>query len=348
MPPISRYWLFQLSGWLCFALLNLYIALLTKECNQEVLVINLLIAVFGIGTTHAFRYHILKHELASRPTEKLIPYVALCLLLMSIAFNVIYYLSLSVFYPQAFLPMKGSDLIGTFISVYFLFSLWSIIYFAWTYVEDNRRLLIERLRMESDMKDMEIRTIRSHLQPHFIFNALNSIRALIDENPAQARKAITQISNILRNSITRQEITDTLENELRLTNDYLALEKIRFEDRLQYKQNIDPASLTVQIPSMMLQTLVENGIKHGISRAEQGGEISVQTHVDEGGVWIEIANTGTLDHDTPREDSLSFGLRSTRERLQHIYGQKAKFSIRQDGDYVRVLIHIQPEKSESL
>jgi LytS/YehU family sensor histidine kinase len=340
--------LFQLSGWLCFALLNLYIALLTKECNQEVLVINLLIAVFGIGTTHAFRYHILKQELASRPTEKLIPYVTLCLLLMSIAFNFVYYLSLSVFYPQAFLPMKGSDLIGTFISVYFLFSLWSIIYFAWTYVEDNRRLLIERLRMESDMKDMEIRTIRSHLQPHFIFNALNSIRALIDENPAQARKAITQISNILRNSITRQEITDTLENELRLTNDYLALEKIRFEDRLQYKQNIDPASQTVQIPSMMLQTLVENGIKHGISRAEQGGEIVVQTKVDDGGVWIEIANTGTLDHDTPREDSLSFGLRSTRERLQHIYGQKAKFSIRQDGDYVRVLIHIQPEKSESL
>lgn len=97
--------------------------------------------------------------------------------------------------------------------------------------------------MEASVKDLEIRTIRSNLQPHFIFNSLNSIRALIDENPELARNAITQISNILRNSITNQEITDSLENELKLVNDYLALEKIRFEERLQYQQKYIPQHL---------------------------------------------------------------------------------------------------------
>lgn len=128
-------------------------------------------------------------------------------------------------YRESFHSLKIASLFGSIISVFLLFGCWSLIYFAWGNVEKNRNNVIHQLTLESTMKDLEIKTIRSNLQPHFIFNALNSIRALIDENPGQAREAITHISNILRNSITKQEPTDTLANELSLVDDYLALEK---------------------------------------------------------------------------------------------------------------------------
>ncbi|GBL35795.1 uncharacterized sensor-like histidine kinase SAV0224 [Filimonas sp.] len=153
--------------------------------------------------------------------------------LLSVVYNVLYYVCIYFLYEESIFKLAPSSFLGSFVSVFFLFSLWSIIYFAWTYVESNRRNLIERLKMESAMKDLELKTIRSNLQPHFIFNALNSIRALIDEDPELARKAITRISNILRSSITKQEVTDTLENELTLVNDYLALEKIRSKNALR-------------------------------------------------------------------------------------------------------------------
>ncbi|MBK7762630.1 MAG: histidine kinase [Bacteroidetes bacterium] len=342
MLRISKYWMFQSIGWLSFALLNLYIAILTQELSKEVVLVNFMIAALGIGVSHVFRNFILKHNLTKLPTEKLITRVAFSILLMSVVYTLLYYLCLFMIQPSAITKHLISTGIGSFVAIYFLFSLWSIIYFSWTYIENNRKNVITRLKMEASVKDLEIRTIRSSLQPHFIFNSLNSIRALIDENPELARNAITQISNILRNSITNQEITDTLENELKLVNDYLSLEKIRFEERLQYQQKIDPATLTVQIPTMMLQTLVENAIKHGISKSEQGGKIELKTGIKEDIVWIEITNSGSLETETKHENSLGFGIHSTRQRLKLIYGQQASYEINQLDNQVQVLIKIKP------
>ncbi len=342
MLRISKYWMFQIIGWLSFALLNLYIAILTQELSKEVLLINFLIAALGIVVSHAFRNYILQHRLSMLPTEKLIPRIAFLIFLMSIVYTLLYYACLFALQHHAITKNFITASIGSFVAIYFLFSLWSIIYFSWTYIENNRKNLISKLKMEASVKDLEIRTIRSNLQPHFIFNSLNSIRALIDENPELARNAITQISNILRNSITNQEITDSLENELKLVNDYLALEKIRFEERLQYQQKIHPATLTVQVPTMMLQTLVENAIKHGISKSENGGHILMQTGIKDDIVWIEITNTGFLEENAKHENSLGFGLHSTRQRLKLIYGPQASYEINQQGDKVQVIIKIKP------
>jgi LytS/YehU family sensor histidine kinase len=194
--------------------------------------------------------------------------------------------------------------------------------------------------MESAMKDLELKTIRSNLQPHFIFNSLNSIRALIDEDPELARKAITKISNILRSSITKQDATDSLENELKLVNDYLALEKIRFEERLSLTQDIDPASLPIQVPTMMLQTLVENAIKHGISSLEQGGRIHIKTSYTNHQLEIEVINSGTLNQDEANENSLGFGLSSTRQRLKLLYSNTSDLELFEQNGYVHVRVKI--------
>ena len=182
------------------------------------------------------------------------------------------------------------------------------------------------------------RQIKAHINPHFIFNALNSIRALVDINPERARSAITQLSNILRSSMhaDKQE-TSSLENELSIVKDYLALEHIRFEERLQVEYNIQDETLDYQIPQMMLQTLVENAIKHGISRQVKGGVVKIVSRLNDGFHELIIDNTGKLN-ESP--NPLGFGVSSTHERLKILYGGKAAFDLSEQGDNVVAKISI--------
>ena len=178
------------------------------------------------------------------------------------------------------------------------------------------------------VKELELQTIKAHINPHFIFNSLNSIRALVDENPQRARKAVTELSNILRSSLQSEKMeTVTLEKELNIVKDYLALENMRFEDRLKIEYQIDEDTLDQPVPPMMLQTLVENAIKHGISKQISGGVVKVIS--DFKGDYHELAvqNTGLLNG--YRIGSEGFGLSSTSNRLSLLYGDKAIFEIKQ-------------------
>lgn len=348
MFRISKYWLFQLTGWMSFALFNIYIATLTAEFNRDILITNLLISLIGFLLSHLFRNAILKYRLNTFPTEKLLFIVFLAIVLLSVSYTALYYCCLHLVYDTTVFSLRSSEYLGSFFSIFFLFSIWSVIYFAWTYVESNRRNLIDKLRMESSVKDLELRTIRSNLQPHFLFNSLNSIRALIDENPEQARKAITRISNILRKSITVQEATDTLENEMRVVDDYMALEKIRFEERLSYKKTIDPNTLSLMIPAMMLQTLAENAIKHGIAKLEQGGEVRIVSSLQKDGLHLEVINSGTLQLPETNEHNLGFGLSSSRQRLNLLYDDKASLQMFERDREVHIVIIIQQPQTSTI
>ena len=192
------------------------------------------------------------------------------------------------------------------------------------------------------MKELELKTIKSHINPHFIFNALNSIRALIDENPGRARNAITELSNILRSSMqAEKQETVSFEKELNIVKDYLALEYIRFEDRLKIEYQIDEDTLDQPVPPMMLQTLVENAIKHGIGKEVTGGLVRVISDFKGNFHELVVQNSGKLNGHV-NEDG--FGLSSTKNRLQFLFGEKANFEIKQvDGDMVeaRVLIPVE-------
>lgn len=338
--------MFQITGWSIFALLNIYVAYIAKELLTPVVVINLLLASTGLYISHLFRNYILQHQWIKLNTEQLVQKVILALLIITIGYILFYYSFTFFLYRESFHSLKISSLFGSIISVFLLFGCWSLIYFAWGNVEKNRNNVIHQLTLESTMKDLEIKTIRSNLQPHFIFNALNSIRALIDENPGQAREAITHISNILRNSITKQEPTDTLANELSLVDDYLALEKIRFEERLHIEKEIATNTLAYQIPTMMLQTLVENAIKHGIAKSEKGGTIFIHTHIDNAQqLCIQIGNTGKLDISSKDANSLGFGLHATKQRLVYLCGNDASIDMQQKHEQVIVTILIPHPKT---
>ncbi len=233
-------------------------------------------------------------------------------------------------------PRKGRfwwDIIFTFILV----SLWLLIYMVWHFLERNRTDELDKINLEKTVKELELNTIKSHINPHFIFNSLNSIRALVDENPERARSAITELSNILRSSMQVEKMeTVPLHKELDIVSDYLALEHMRFEERLKIEMDIDEDTLEQPVPPMMLQTLVENAIKHGISKKIDGGTIRVVSRFANQHFELIVQNSGMLDHAAASE---GFGLKSTRDRLRFLYKTNSNFEIQNiNGDKVEAKI----------
>ena len=221
-------------------------------------------------------------------------------------------------------------------STILLIAIWMLIYIVYHYVEKNRNDQLDRLKLESTVKELELKTIKSHINPHFIFNSLNSIRALVDENPQRARRAITELSNILRSSMQAEKSeTVTLESELDIVKDYLALEQMRFEERLKIEMDIDPDTLGQPVPPMMLQTLVENSIKHGISKLVNGGVVRIVSEFKGDHLELLVQNTGKLNGNMNGEarlpDGQGFGIKSTQDRLNLMYQGKAVFEIRNIG-----------------
>lgn len=218
-----------------------------------------------------------------------------------------------------------SDLVGIYYTL-MLIAIWMLIYIVYHYVEKNRNDQLDRLKLETTVKELELKTIKSHINPHFIFNSLNSIRALVDENPKRARRAITELSNILRSSMQAEKSeTVTLEKELDIVKDYLALEQMRFEERLKIEFHIDEDTLQQQVPPMMLQTLVENAIKHGISKQVLGGVVRVVAIFKDNVMQLQVQNTGQLLSSPNGE---GFGIKSTQDRLNLMYQGKAVFEIK--------------------
>jgi two-component sensor histidine kinase len=207
-----------------------------------------------------------------------------------------------------------------------LVALWFLIYIVYHYLDKNRKDQLDRLKLENTVKELELKTIKSHINPHFIFNSLNSIRALVDENPERARRAITELSNILRSSMHAEKAeTVTLQKELDIVEDYLALEHMRFEERLKVEMDIDPDTLGQPVPPMMLQTLVENSIKHGISKLINGGTVRIIADFKEDNLELLVQNTGQLNG---VRNGDGFGIKSTQDRLNLMYQGKATFEIK--------------------
>jgi two-component sensor histidine kinase len=288
--------------------------------------------ICGILFTHALRLLIVNMEL--RPPIQPQKWSLLSLTVLSII--VLFSLSNSaiVEWLRFYDPDKKAPLEKRFLSNLVLDSpmilVWVSIYYVWHYVELGTKSEIQKVRLESLVKELELKTIKSHINPHFIFNALNSIRALVDENPGRARTAITELSNILRSSMQAEKMeTVSFEKELNIVKDYLALEHIRFEDRLNVEYEIDEDTLDQPVPPMMLQTLVENAIKHGISKQKNGGLVRVISDYRDNHHELIIQNTGQLNNTTGGD---GFGINSTRNRLKLLFGGKANFEIREIGE----------------
>ncbi|MBX6361695.1 MAG: histidine kinase [Acidobacterium ailaaui] len=343
----TYYWWCQIGGWMAFWLFSTLVSYMyNQHVTLQSLIDRTVFVVAGIAVTHAFRHFILRWQWLQIRLDRLIWRMLLGVIVSSLLITAIVDAYKYAFHLMT--PQEKSFEFGRFFSIFIIILIWSLIYILWHYVEKERRYQLDRLRLESMVKELQLKTIKSQLNPHFIFNALNSIRALIEENPGRAREAVTELSNILRNSMQAEKVeTVSLENEITMVRDYLALESIRFEERLQVHVDVDPATFPLPVPPLMLQTLVENAVKHGISRAVQGGRVEIISRIDGDFHEIVVRNTGQLS------DSFSahgFGLQSTRQRLEILFGQRAGFQIENIADNqveARVRIPLMQEASYS-
>ena len=330
LARVSKYWWCQIIGWGADAAVSIFFAWtyrdkVTSEFVQRVMI------VVGLGfvLTHLMREIILRLKVLQKSFDR----QAIYFITITVGFSIIYSFLMLLCWRELNL-LEGREkqyslmrlMIGGTFNSFITLLVWNLIYFMYHYVEKNRSEQFDKLRLEALVKELELKTIKSHINPHFIFNSLNSIRALVDENPGRARTAITELSNILRNSMQAEKVeTVPLEKELAIVKDYLALEQMRFEERLKISFVIDEDTLDQPIPPMMLQTLVENAIKHGISKQVNGGEIKITSDFVGNHHEITIRNTGRLNGFHNPE---GFGLQSTQNRLNLMFGDKASFHIK--------------------
>jgi signal transduction histidine kinase len=205
----------------------------------------------------------------------------------------------------------------------FLFSAWFCLYFFYHVFDRLNRSEIERFQLMTSVKEAELRALKSQVNPHFIFNALNSLRALIGEDPVRARQAVTQLANLLRYSLQSGQLeTVPFEDELRIVNDYLALEQVRLEERLRLRLDVAPDTLHLPVPPLLLQTLVENAVKFGIAPRPEGGEIVIVARRDGERLRIEVSNPSESEAPATAA-STGLGLHNAEERLRLIFGANA-------------------------
>ncbi|MBA4240527.1 MAG: histidine kinase [Sphingobacteriaceae bacterium] len=320
------YWTCQFVGWALYAAINLFFFKLSYNTNFKDILLFLIWLPLGITITHAYRFIVLKYNILKVNLFFQIPIIVASSLMMSILFFIINIGIVNLFSHTS----EQIDLLAAtskILSLVLIFIIWSVIYFGFHFFDNYKKTEIQNLRLEANTKEVELNKLKSQLNPHFMFNSMNSIRALVDEDPKKAKVAITQLSNILRNTLMMHKNKFiTLEEELVLVKDYLELEHIRFEERLNYNFDIDPNTLTLNVPPMMVQTLVENGIKHGISKYPEGGSISIITLKNDNGFEIEIINTGQLN--TSIKSDSGVGVENTTNRLELLFGKKASFSLK--------------------
>lgn len=304
----------------------------------------LLEGVILLYLTHFFRFYIKKHEWIKLSFPALIPRALLGATFLTILFFLMRILvGIPIGAIDLELAFKWSEIIGVNLFNIIPFFLWVVFYFSFHYFMQYNTSLKEK----AEIHEIELNNLKSQLNPHFIFNSLNSIRALVDENPKVSKEAITKLSNILRNSLTREKNKlITFGEELKTVKDYLGLESVRYEERLKVKYEIDPGAKDYLIPPMMLQTLVENGIKHGISKLKRGGMLKISAHVENQKLKIEIRNTGYFSP-SGNLNGAGLGIPNTKRRLEMIFGNEAKFHI-QNEENGSVLTYLELPKSNQL
>lgn len=327
MDKNKLYWLLQVFGWLSFALVNLFFVSLARGITPVQIGAYFSLAIFYFLSTHSFRYIIKNQSWLELPIAKLISQVLIGVLVLSllntIAQIIINWVFDTLNTREDFRPLV---LLANLFTSFLYYSLWSLLYFLFYFLDNYN----SSLKYQARINEIKLIYLRNQLNPHFIFNALNSVRALVDENPVKAKSAITQLSNILRYSlIMDKHKTIPFGEELNTVKDYLNLESIRFEERLKVVYDIEKPAYQYKIPPMMLQTIVENAIKHGISNLMKGGVIEIKCTIgllDDLYIWVK--NSGQLRNDgNAKKKGEGHGISNTIQRLKLIYGNRASFKI---------------------
>ncbi|MBL7848648.1 MAG: histidine kinase [Cyclobacteriaceae bacterium] len=204
------------------------------------------------------------------------------------------------------------------------------VYYVISYFQGLQREEKEKTELILKNKEMEISLLKSQINPHFLFNTLNSISTLMHSSKDQARRVITQLSDIFRYALdSHSGKVVKLTNEVDFIESYIRIQQVRFGDRLSFVKEVDPSCLGLSIPPMILQPLVENAVKYGIGPKEEGGTICLIIRRQPGQVYFEVSDDGLGIHAKKVMDGSSsgVGMKNTDMRLKSYYGPTAGLSV---------------------
>ncbi len=326
------YWICQVLGWGSYSLLMAVASAAQIGWTAEVAWGYGLYFLYSIALTHQLRRLVKRRGWLDRPDY--FPLYACAAVTGLIQSVLVMAISTAITQRSSFL--RPANAAAMAIGVTMVTIGWMTVYLAAT---SGRRAREKQLAL----RNAELRALEAQVNPHFLFNCLNSIRGLVVENPPLAQDLITRLANILRYNLHRDAgHTVPLATEMEAAADYLAIEKARFEDRLRVLIEVSPAAASAPVPPMLVQTLVENAVKHGIAPRTEGGDLSVHAAVDDAGLTIRVENPGHLAERNGGAPPL--GLHNIRERLRLLYGERASLDlVDRDTDRVAAIVRIPRE-----
>lgn len=329
------YWIVQLIGWGLFCSMIAITSYLGGEFDGNTPYKLVELYVFLVLVTHGMRFLLVHLNWLNLKLTPLIPRVLLLNFSASLVLLLLINISSVLFFGDSFIPLIEFIINSLLYTIFFV--MWSAVYLTYHLLRKSRKQELKNLKLEASHHEIELKTLRDQLNPHFLFNSLNSIRALIEIDPTTAKSAITTLSNLLRNSLQMGKKSQvSISEEVNLVTEYLKLEKIRFEERLTYNIKVE-VNDKIEIPPFLIQTMAENGIKHGISKSTTGGIIDIRVYTSEGDLKLEVTNTGGKF--TPKNIE-GIGIINTKRRLAIQYGDDAGFSIKNEKDRVVALVWI--------
>lgn len=337
----KAYWLCQIAGWVTFVLIEVsnYTFFILRKFEPDLLLVMSLQAFAGLWLTHAYRWYLARSGYGWSSGGRIWLKALLETVLLACLQSLIGDLITSAIYRQWVWPqMDVMNFVGSIYNWMRYLGVWVIIYYMYKILARNSTIEREKMQAENNSRIAELELLKTQLNPHFLFNALNSIKALVVLDPEKCRNAIVQLSEILRFTLqySREKLIP-IEQELSETTKYLALEQLRFDTRLQLEvENYLPGN-GFTIPPAMLLTLAENAVKHGIGGLAEGGLVKIVLQANRRNLLeVTMYNSGSYE---PGQRA-GLGLRQIRARLQELFGNEATLTIQNEEGRVKAILLI--------
>lgn len=329
----KRYLIAQSLFWGSYFLLNLiFIGLWGGKLTPFLLALFLMLSTLLAAASHGLRYFF-KTRAKTWSLLKtslnliwLIPLVAIVtqLILSGLVWVLISLMPTSTEGTQ---PVSTGGLLGYTMNYCIMLTLWSTVYLLRSEFNKRRNSEIAHWQLQAQLKENELQFLRSQINSHFLFNAINNLRAMVKEDADRTRTGLTDLSILLRGLLqTDGQQLVTLRDELEWVRGYLSLEALQLEDRLQFNVNVDESLLATKLPPMILQTLVENAIKHGIAARRAGGSLQINIARLNAETWQIKVQNPPAEFQTSHQGN-KIGVRNARERLQLAFGEKARLDL---------------------
>lgn len=302
-PDVRFAWL-NLLPWAAYALLNGVLASLYWQGNVMAWVICIALPVLLYGISAAIRQRALRQHWLAMSGGRLLARVLTCVLLGAVLAQLGLHAVMRLAAAMLAQPLPSNPLAANvvyWLNTGIMLGIWCAGWFGWQAITQARRSRMAQLQAEARAAQLQHDALRARLNPHFLFNALNNLRALIPSDPARARQQVDDLSLLLRHALDHGERGAVpLTEELAVVDAYLAMEGIHHEERLQVVRDIDAALLSVAVPPMVVQLLVENAIKHGIAVTPGGGELGLSVALGpDDTVQVAVTSPGQIGQSQP-------------------------------------------------